>query len=44
MLQWMEAGRNGPSGPPVGRSAHTGAAVSARLRPPGMEESTAAAA
>lgn len=40
----MAAGRNGPSGPPAGRSARTGAAVSARLRPLGTVGSTAAAA
>lgn len=44
MLQWMVDGQNGPNGPPVGQSAHTGAVASVRLRPPGTEESTAAAA
>lgn len=40
----MEAGRSGLSGQHVGPSAHTGAAVSARLPPHVTEDSTAAAA
>lgn len=43
-FQWMEAGKSGQSGPPVGQSAPTGAVAS--VKPPHleMEESTAAAA
>lgn len=40
----MEAGRSGPSGPRVGRSARTGAAVNVKRPRHVMEDVTAAAA